>query len=256
MCLTSPPFKGRPASPGLATAFSLSQIRQTAPYTVGRVSPAACAHPRPGTHVACQRFLQPDRGRLSIREGLSACYTTSTMGQALLCRLVVRMRVKRPRATSRGIHLWRTGRPWRIEYAHLGDVCSLESQREKRNTLGIQIADRSVQLEESVPTKWIDVQLDGLNDLIAETTVALVESGTPRDLLDIFAVCKAKIAIPQECWQLWHLRQERSGGSTSRSRATLAITTSLSPRIAATLAQHRKSTAKRRSGKNQKLVQG
>ncbi len=109
-----------------------------------------------------------------------------------------------------------------------GDVCSLELRREKNTVFSFQIADRSVQLEESVPTKWIDVQLGGLNDLIAETTVALVESGAPRDLLDLFAVCKAKIAIPQECWQLWHLRQERSGGSTSRSRATLAITTSLS----------------------------
>ncbi len=114
------PFNGRPASLGFATAFSLSQIRQTAPYSVGRVSPAACAHPRPGTHVACQRFLQPDRGKLSIREGHSVCYTSSTMGQALLCRSVGKMLVKRPKATSRGIHLWRTGRPWRIEYTHLG----------------------------------------------------------------------------------------------------------------------------------------
>lgn len=109
-----------------------------------------------------------------------------------------------------------------------GDVCSLELRREKNTVFSFQIADRSVQLEKSVPSPWTDVQIDSLNDLIASKMVALVERGAPRDFLDIFAVCKAKIAIPQECWQLWHLRQERSGGSTSRSRATLAITTSLS----------------------------
>ncbi len=109
-----------------------------------------------------------------------------------------------------------------------GDVVSIELRREKRTVFSFQIADRSVQLKKSVPSQWTEVQLDSLNDLIASKMVALVERGAPRDFLDIFAVCEAELANPLECWRLWHRRQERSGGSTSRSRATLAITTNLS----------------------------
>lgn len=109
-----------------------------------------------------------------------------------------------------------------------GDVCSIELRRKGRTVFNFQIADRSVQLEKSVSAQWTDVQLDSLNDLIASKMVALVERGAPRDFLDIFAVCETQAATPQDCWLLWRERQARSGGSTSRSRATLAITTSLS----------------------------
>ncbi len=109
-----------------------------------------------------------------------------------------------------------------------GDVCSLELRRIGRTVFSFQIADRPLQLEKSVSAQWTDVQFDSLDDLIASKMVALVERGAPRDFLDIFAVCETKAATPQVCWQLWRERQARSGGSTSRSRATLAITTSLS----------------------------
>ena len=93
--------------------------------------------------------------------------------------------------------------------------------------INFQIAERSVQLEDPVSTQWTGVQLDSLNDLIASKMVALVERGAPRDFLDIFAVCEADIATPRACWRLWQTRQARTGGSTSFSRAKLAITTHL-----------------------------
>ena len=65
--------------------------------------------------------------------------------------------------------------------------------------ISFQIAERSVQLEDPVPTQWTGVQLDSLNDLIASKMIALVERGAPRDFLDIFAVCEADIATPRIC---------------------------------------------------------
>ena len=109
-----------------------------------------------------------------------------------------------------------------------GDVCSIELRLKGRTVFRFQIADRSVQFEKSVSAQWTDVQLASLNDLIASKMVALVERGAPRDFLDIFAVCETQAATPLDCWQPWRERQARSGGSTSHSRATLAITTSLS----------------------------
>ena len=108
-----------------------------------------------------------------------------------------------------------------------GDVCSLELLQESTTVFSFQIAERSVQLEDPVSTQWAGVQLDSLDDLIASKMVALVERGAPRDFVDIFAVCEADIATPRACWRLWKTRQARTGGSTSFSRARLAITTHL-----------------------------
>jgi hypothetical protein len=72
---------------------------------------------------------------------------------------------------------------------------------------------------------WVDVNLDSLNDVVASKMVALVERGAPRDFRDIFAVCRAALLSPQKCWELWRLRQSRSGSDTDRDRARLALET-------------------------------
>ncbi len=82
-------------------------------------------------------------------------------------------------------------------------------------------------MNDTVSSSWTDVQLDSLDDLIASKMVALVERGAPRDFRDIYAVCETRIISPQDCWQLWRVRQERTGRATSFSRAELAMTTHL-----------------------------
>ncbi len=83
-----------------------------------------------------------------------------------------------------------------------GDVSSVELRQGKRTTFSFQIAERSVQLEDPVPTQWTDVLLGSLDDLIASKMVALVERGAPRDFVDVHAVCEAGIATAGTCWQL------------------------------------------------------
>ena len=108
-----------------------------------------------------------------------------------------------------------------------GDVFSLDLIEDRKTVFSFQIADRSVQLNDTVSSSWTGVQLDSLDDLIASKMVALVERGAPRDFLDIYAICNAHIASVQVCWQHWRSRQERSRGSVSYSRAILAVTTHL-----------------------------
>lgn len=107
------------------------------------------------------------------------------------------------------------------------DVTSIELLRDGHVIFSFQIADRSAQLEPSIPAGWTSVLLDGLPDLVASKMVALVERGAPRDFRDIFAVCRSELMTPRQCWDLWLRRQSLAGGDPDISRARLAIGTHL-----------------------------
>jgi predicted nucleotidyltransferase component of viral defense system len=108
-----------------------------------------------------------------------------------------------------------------------GDVDSVELQQGGKTIFSFQIARRSVQLEESVSAGWLDVPLDSLPDLVASKMVALVERGAPRDFLDIFTICQARLLSVSECWALWRKRQTLAGSDADKERACLAIETHL-----------------------------
>ncbi len=109
-----------------------------------------------------------------------------------------------------------------------GEVVSIELLRGTKKVFSFQIAERSVQLEPSRPAPWVEVLLDGFNDLVANKMVALVERGAPRDFRDVYAVCQADLTTPSECWRLWRERQRLAGVSTDGGRARLAVETHLS----------------------------
>ncbi len=108
-----------------------------------------------------------------------------------------------------------------------GDVASVELIRDNKAVFSFQIAARSSRIQESISAGWIDVPLDSLPDLVASKMVALVERGAPRDFLDIYSLCKARLLNADECWELWRQRQELSGNDKDASRARLAIETHL-----------------------------
>lgn len=108
-----------------------------------------------------------------------------------------------------------------------GDVVSVELLRERRAVFSFQIARRSAQLEHSMPAPWVNVLLDSFPDLVASKMVALVERGAPRDFRDIYALCRAGLTTPRECWDLWQRRQQLSGSDTDYARARLAVETHL-----------------------------
>ncbi len=108
-----------------------------------------------------------------------------------------------------------------------GDVISIELRQQNRTSFSFQIAERSVQLQPSVPAPWVHVLLDSLPDLLASKMVALVERGAPRDFRDIYSVCQAGLTTAEACWRLWQDRQQQSGNDADFARARLAIETHL-----------------------------
>jgi hypothetical protein len=115
-----------------------------------------------------------------------------------------------------------------------GDVVSIELSAEGKRIFSFQIAQRSAQLEPSEPMPWTHVLLDSFADLLASKMVALVERGAPRDFRDVYSLCHAGLATPQQCWALWRKRQRLASSDTDGDRARLAIETHL-----ARIAQHR-----------------
>jgi hypothetical protein len=108
-----------------------------------------------------------------------------------------------------------------------GDVDTIELHLQGKAIFSFQIARRSARLEEPLIAGWIDIPLDSLSDLVASKMNALVERGAPRDFLDIYSLCQARLLDISECWSLWTRRQELAGSDSDLGRARLAIQTHL-----------------------------
>ncbi len=108
-----------------------------------------------------------------------------------------------------------------------GDLTSVELSQEGKTIFSFQIALRTQRLEELNAAGWIDVPLDSFNDLVSTKMNALIQRGAPRDFLDIFSICEAELITIEECWQLWHKRQELIGNQHDDEKARLAIETHL-----------------------------
>ncbi len=109
-----------------------------------------------------------------------------------------------------------------------GDVTSVELAVSGKVVFGVQIAQRSAQLEASLPAPWPSgLLIDGLDDLLASKMEALVSRGAPRDFRDVHAVCDAALADRSELWSLWQRRREIAGEAADRRNAALAVRTHL-----------------------------
>ncbi|MDO9542604.1 MAG: nucleotidyl transferase AbiEii/AbiGii toxin family protein [Kiritimatiellia bacterium] len=110
-----------------------------------------------------------------------------------------------------------------VQIRSWGDVISIELENKGRVVFSFQIARRSARLSESRKAAWADIWVDSWEDLVASKMTALIERGAPRDFRDIFAVCKAELAAPADCWTLWAKRQLLAGSDADPKRARLAL---------------------------------
>lgn len=110
-----------------------------------------------------------------------------------------------------------------VQIRSWGDVVSIELKKTERVVFSFQIARRSARLSESRKAAWAEIWVDSWEDLIASKMTALIERGAPRDFRDIFAVCKAGLAAPADCWTLWAKRQKLAGSDADQKRARLAM---------------------------------
>ena len=118
-----------------------------------------------------------------------------------------------------------------------GDLTSVELSQEGKTVFSFlfhsatdasqKLTFRSQRLEDLNVAGWIDVPLDSFEDLVSTKMNALVQRGAPRDFLDIYSICKAELISVEECWELWHKRQELIGNEHDDDKAHLAIETHL-----------------------------
>ena len=110
-----------------------------------------------------------------------------------------------------------------VQIRSWGDVVSIELENKGRVIFSFQIARRTARLNESHKVAWADIWVDSWEDLVAAKMTALIERGAPRDFRDIFAICRAKLVAPANCWALWRKRQTMAGSDADRKRARLAL---------------------------------
>lgn len=108
-----------------------------------------------------------------------------------------------------------------------GDLTSVELTQENITVFSFQIAFRTQRLNDLNDAGWINVPLDSFDDLVATKMNALIQRGAPRDFLDIYTICQAKLISMVKCWNLWHKRQGLIGNEHDASKARLAIETHL-----------------------------
>lgn len=98
-----------------------------------------------------------------------------------------------------------------------GDVVSLDLHQDNKVIFNFQIASRSAIIGQPIESPWSPVTLDSFDDLVASKMTALIERGAPRDLLDIYEICKKKLASISRCWELWRERELKRGIAVTES---------------------------------------
>lgn len=84
-----------------------------------------------------------------------------------------------------------------------GDTMSLELLDGQRKVFSLQIASRDRYLDTPIDAAWLPLRIETLRDNVASKMTALVERGAPRDLRDVYELCRSGLVSVDECWGLY-----------------------------------------------------
>jgi hypothetical protein len=87
-----------------------------------------------------------------------------------------------------------------------GETVSLEIVDGNRKVFSLQIAPRDRYLDATLEAGWPPIRIETLRDNVASKMNALVNRGAPRDLRDIYEVCRRGLLSASECWQLYEAK--------------------------------------------------
>lgn len=117
---------------------------------------------------------------------------------------------RRTEAASRAIHetVERLARKHHLDFSvrSFGETESYELRKGTTKVFSVQIAPRTVELDQPLESEWKPVKIESLRDNLAAKMNALVNRGAPRDYLDIYTVCTHGMVSPAECWKLWQAK--------------------------------------------------
>jgi hypothetical protein len=83
----------------------------------------------------------------------------------------------------------------------LSEVVSLQLKRGTATVFTVQIAPRTIELEEPIGrdrSPWAPILIEALADNVGAKMNALVNRGAPRDFLDVYTVVTASLATGDE----------------------------------------------------------
>jgi Nucleotidyl transferase AbiEii toxin, Type IV TA system len=104
-----------------------------------------------------------------------------------------------------------------------GDTQSFELLRESKKVFTVQIAVRSLALDDPLPSAWAPVAIETFQDNLGSKMNALIGRGAPRDFTDVFEVCRRGMARPEDCWSLWQQKNPGQSLGEAKSRVLLHL---------------------------------
>ena len=110
-------------------------------------------------------------------------------------------------------------RGWTYRRRAFGDTQSFELVQENQKVFTVQIALRSVALDEPLPSAWAPVWIETFRDNLGAKMNAPVGRGAPRDFADVFEVCHRGLATADDCWSLWQQKNLGQNDREAKSRA-------------------------------------
>lgn len=99
-----------------------------------------------------------------------------------------------------------------------GDTQSFELMQGNEKVFTVQIALRSVALDDPLPSAWEPVLIETFRDNLGAKMNALVGRGAPRDFADVFEVCHRGLATTEDCWTLWKQKNLEQDVREAKSR--------------------------------------
>ena len=110
-----------------------------------------------------------------------------------------------------------------LQERRFGDTVSFELAGEGPQRFSFQIAVRSIQLEEAVPSAWPPLRVETLADNVGGKMNALVNRGAPRDFRDIHAIVTGGLLTPEQCWELWRAKNPEGALDAAKRNVLLHL---------------------------------
>ncbi|HZO93233.1 MAG TPA: nucleotidyl transferase AbiEii/AbiGii toxin family protein [Candidatus Baltobacteraceae bacterium] len=104
-----------------------------------------------------------------------------------------------------------------------GETVSLEAVDGNRRVFSFQVAVRSIELAQPIPSPWGRFPIETLEDNVASKMVALVARGAPRDFVDVKHVVDAGLMTPERCWALWAAKEPGEVSPATIDEARLRV---------------------------------
>lgn len=99
-------------------------------------------------------------------------------------------------AVSRETGLKLSKREW-------SETVSYELSDDENKVFSFQIAVRDRQLDAELESFWPPLKIESFRDNLGAKMNALVSRGAPRDFVDVFEICRRKLATESDCWEVW-----------------------------------------------------